>query len=92
MKQSDLIEHKRHPPITRANAKKQFRHVFKEGMTRMNKIKRQPKCGSHLSQPRAGAKVTWPNHPLTSHNIDNLNLQHYFYKTILQTCLTILLI
>ncbi len=39
------------------NAKKQFRHVFKEGMTRMNKIKRQPKCGSHLS-PRAGAEVT----------------------------------
>ncbi len=71
---------------------KQFRHVFKEGITRLNKIKRQPKCGSHLSHHELAHKRPQPNHPLTSHNIDNLNLQHYFYKTIVQTCLTILLI
>ncbi|KAL0161292.1 hypothetical protein M9458_045017, partial [Cirrhinus mrigala] len=53
-KLSDLIEHTRHPPIT--NAMKQFRHLFKEGIARMEKIKRELKCGSHLS-PRAGVAV-----------------------------------
>ncbi len=84
MKQSDLIEHKRHPPIT--NAKKQFRHVFKEkeGMTRMNKI----------SGSRNAARISGAQHPSTQVNsiLQRNQIPKYIYKCVFFTCLNLICI